>query len=107
MTIEAGTPTDLERARERLARSREQIQQHFPPSGGEGAAGALPLMRGLAINGARALISGTGAGGSGLQVGIALAGLLMMFLRRRKSRGPGLGLLMSLAIALLRFRRRR
>jgi hypothetical protein len=106
MTTEAGAPTELAVARERLARSREQIQQHFRPDG-EGPLGAMPVMRGLAVKGVRALISGSGAGSSGLQVGIALAGLLMMFLRRRKSRGPGLGLMISLAIALMRFSRRR
>jgi hypothetical protein len=106
MTIEAGPPTELEVARERLARSREQIQQHFQP-GGEGPVGALPIMRGLAVKGVKALISGPGPGGSGLQVGLAVASLLMMFLTRKRARGRSLGLMLSLAIALMRFSRRR
>jgi hypothetical protein len=106
MTTEADTPTQLDVARERLARSRVQFQQHFLP-GGEGPAGAFPLVRGLAVKGVRALISGSGNSGSGLQVGLAVAGLLMMLLTRRSSRGRGLGLMISLAIALMRFSRRR
>ncbi len=106
MTSEAGAPTELELARERLARSREQIQRQFLP-GGEGRAGALPLMRGLAVKGVQSLISGPGASGRGLQIGLSVAGLVMMFLTRKRSRSHRLGMLLSLAIALMRFSRRR
>ena len=106
MTSEAGAPTELELARERLARSREQIQQQFLP-GGERAAGALPLMRGLAVKGVQSLISGPGASGLGLQIGLSVAGLVMMFLTRKRSRGQRLGMWLSLAIALMRLSRRR
>lgn len=106
MTSEAGTPTELELARERLARSREQIQRQFLP-GGEGRAGALPIMRGLAVKGVQSLISGPGAGGMGLQIGLSVAGLVMMYLTRKRSRSQRLGMLLSLAMALMRFSRRR
>jgi hypothetical protein len=106
MTSEVGAPTELELARERLARSRVQIQQQFLP-GGEGRAGAMPLMRGLAVRGVRSLISGPGASGMGLQIGLSVAGLVVMFLTRKRPRGHSLGLLLSLAIALMRFSRRR
>ena len=107
MTAENGAPmSELELARERLARSREQIHQAFQRGGVE-SGGAMPLMRGLAVKGVRSLITGPGAGGAGLQIGLSVAGLLMMFLTRKRARAPSLGLILSLAIALMRFARKR
>jgi hypothetical protein len=111
MHAESGTPSELELARERLARSRAHVQRSFRPSGERGSARVSPFVRGLAVRGVQALAAGPGGAEAGMRLGLAVAALVAMMLTRGRSRdrgrGRGLGLAISLALAIWRFSRRR
>lgn len=114
MAAEGGTPTELDLARQRLARSRAQVQRQFSASAGGSGAGLSPLVRGLALRGVQALTSGGAPAGNGMRVALAVAALIAMVLTRGRAGrafvgGPirGIGLALSLLLALVRFARRR
>jgi len=98
-------PTELELARQRLQRSREELREQFRGSGS--GAGAAPLLRGIAMQAISGLASGRGGSGGGLRLGLAIAAMLVFVLSKRRSRAGGLGLLLTLVLAGLRFARRR
>ncbi|MDR2216386.1 MAG: hypothetical protein LBE59_11185 [Nevskiaceae bacterium] len=109
MSVKKGL-TELDIARERLARSRVRLHRQFrTPFAAAG--GFSRSWRGLAVQGARALSGNSSGFGVGTNLALAVAALIAVLLRRRTwgitAKAVGVELAVPLLLAALRFSKSR
>jgi hypothetical protein len=100
-------PDEVQLARERLQRSRENLQQAFAGDGsGNGSSGRSQLVQGMLLKGVQ-MVAGRGGPLSAVGPLISLATLLMPLLLRRRTQAGTASILAPLAIAALTWLRKR
>ena len=103
-------PDEIQLARERLQRSRENLQRLFAgdESGdaSSGSAGGSQLMQGMLLRGVQ-MVAGRSGPLAAAGPLISLATLLLPLLLRRRAKAGAASLLAPLAIAALTWMRRR